>query len=139
MAKNIQDLLNDEELVKKLAKAIVLNGFRNTFLEDIHAGRIPTSKHDDKRDVTVHSPDGKGKFKEIPWNEVSRIDQKEMKKLMIECVNNVYTMLLNFSDPEIAEALINGLGKFDPCPDWDEPQPNIPTEEEYEALINGTY
>jgi hypothetical protein len=70
------------------AKAIVVTCVRNTILEDYHAGIGPSSKTGDYSDVKVVTPYG-----EIPWNEVSRISDEEMKVLMIEIVNNVYTLL----------------------------------------------
>lgn len=62
-----------DEFLKTQAKAIVLYTFRNTFLEDIHAGKsCPTCEGD---------------------LSYSHITDKEMKQLMIECVNNMYTYL----------------------------------------------
>lgn len=69
------------------AKIIVLNCFRNTFLEDLHAGIFPSSATGDYTDVNVVSPYGV-----IPWNDLSRISDPEMKKLMIEAVDSVYTI-----------------------------------------------
>lgn len=74
--------------VETMAKKIVLNCVRNTQLEDLHAGITPSSKTGDYTDVKVVSPYG-----EIPWNNLSRISDDEMKALMIEIVNNVYTVL----------------------------------------------
>ena len=61
---------------------------RNTFLEDLHAGTSPSSKTGDFSDVKVVTPYG-----EIPWNHLSRLSDEEMKKLMKEFVNKVYSML----------------------------------------------
>lgn len=47
------------------------------------------------RDIQIDSlltPDG-----ETPWTEVSRISDEEMKALMIECVDRVFTWL-SYSD-----------------------------------------
>ncbi|UTC28894.1 hypothetical protein MARCHEWKA_03820 [Brevundimonas phage vB_BpoS-Marchewka] len=59
---------------------------RNTFLEDLHAGITPSSKTGDYSDVKVVTPYG-----EIPWAEVSRISDVEMKRLMQEVVDKLYT------------------------------------------------
>jgi hypothetical protein len=81
-----------------LAKSIVLHAFRNTILEDIHAGREVMSKTGTFDDVKVVTPYG-----EIPWNEVSHISDDQMRTLMIGAVNTVYTMLafphLKFRSP----------------------------------------
>ncbi len=73
---------------KTLSKILVLNCVRNTFLEDLHSGIFPDSKEGDYSDVKVVSPYG-----EIPWNDLGRISDAEMKRLMKEIVNKVYTML----------------------------------------------
>jgi hypothetical protein len=80
--------INFDKARSELAKAIVLQGLRNTELENIHAGTWPSTKTGDYEDVKVVSPYG-----EIPWNELSRISQEEMKDLMIKAVNRVYTIL----------------------------------------------
>jgi hypothetical protein len=81
------------------AKSIVLHAFRNTLLEDIHAGQAVRSKTGAFDDVKVVTPYG-----EIPWNEVSHISDEQMRTLMIKAVNTVYTMLafphLKFRGPE---------------------------------------
>ena len=71
-----------------LAKSIVLHAFRNTLLEDIHAGHEVRSKTGTFDNVKVVTPYG-----EIPWNEVSHISDKQIRTLMIGAVNTVYTML----------------------------------------------
>jgi hypothetical protein len=61
---------------------------RNTFLEDLHAGITPDSKTGDYADVLVRSPYG-----EIPWPQLSRLSDEEMKVLMIDVVNKTYRLL----------------------------------------------
>jgi hypothetical protein len=80
----------DEAVYAYLARAIVLHCVRNTRLEDLHAGIFPDSATGDYTDVKVVSPYG-----EIPWNKVSRISDAEMRSLMRQCVNRVYTYLLH--------------------------------------------
>lgn len=72
----------------KMAKIIVQNCFRNTYLENLHTGIFPASKTGDYSDVKVVTPYG-----EIPWAEVGRISDKEMKILMKEAVNKTFTLL----------------------------------------------
>jgi len=61
---------------------------RNTCLEDLHAGRFPVSRLGDFSDVTVRTPDG-----DIPWTELSRTSDPEMKALMTEVVDRVFTYM----------------------------------------------
>ena len=80
----------DEAMYAYLARSIVLHCMRNTRLEDLHAGVYPDSATGDYTDVKVVSPYG-----EIPWNKASRISDAEMRSLMRQCVNRVYTYLLH--------------------------------------------
>jgi len=81
---------SDLELYKEAAIALVQRCVRNTQLEELHAGITPASQSGDYEDVKVVSPYG-----EIPWNQVSRISDEEMKALMIEVVNKVFTFLVH--------------------------------------------
>ena len=67
---------------------LVETGFRHSGLEDLHAGVFPTSAIGDYSDVKVVTPYG-----EIAWADLSRLDDSEMKALMIQTVNRVYTLL----------------------------------------------
>ncbi len=78
---------------ERLAKLIALNCVRNTFLENLHSGTTPDSKTGDFSDVKVVSP-----FGEIPWNNLSRISDEEMKKLNKEIVNKIFTFLLHLEN-----------------------------------------
>jgi hypothetical protein len=72
-----------------LAKSLVETCVRNsTCLEDLHSGVFPSSATGDYSDVKVVSPYG-----EIPWNRLGRISDEEMKSLMIEVVDRVFTYL----------------------------------------------
>jgi hypothetical protein len=88
--------------------------FRNTFLEDLHAGTTPSSKTGDYSDVKVVTPYG-----EIPWSKLSRLSDTEMKRLMMEIVNKVYTFLRRQNDPEFLTAFLNRGGLY--TARWDEP------------------
>ncbi|AXQ69641.1 hypothetical protein HOU03_gp059 [Caulobacter phage CcrSC] len=70
------------------ALSLVLNCVRNTGLEDLHAGISPSTKTGDYSDVKVVTPYG-----EIAWNDLSRFNNDEMKALMIEIVDRVFTYL----------------------------------------------
>ena len=95
-----------------LAKIMVNHCVRNTFLEDLHAGTAPSSKAGDYSDVKVVTPYG-----EIPWNDLSRLDDDEMKRLMKEVVNKVFTflVLLHAGEP----LPVGALGFYEPK-NWDD-------------------
>jgi hypothetical protein len=86
---------------EKLAKLITLHCVRNTFLEELHAGTFPSSQTGDYSDVKVVSPYG-----EIPWNRLGRIDDDEMKKLVKEIVNKIFTFLLYFQQESLPNSLV---------------------------------
>lgn len=72
-----------------VARSLVENCVRNTnVLESLHSGIFPASQTGDFADVKVVSPYG-----EIPWNQLSRLSDDEMRALMKEVVNKVYTWL----------------------------------------------
>jgi hypothetical protein len=56
----------------RLAKLMALHCFPNSKLENLHAGKSPRSKTGDYTDVKVVTPYG-----EIPWNEVSRLNDDD--------------------------------------------------------------
>lgn len=70
---------NDEEwAAASLARGMAMICVRNTMLEDLHAGRLPITKTGDFSNVVVI--DGTGQ--RIPWMELSRLDDGEMRDLM---------------------------------------------------------
>jgi hypothetical protein len=73
---------------ERLALVLVETCMRNSELENLHAGVTPSSATGDFSDVTVVTPYG-----EIPWARLSRISDIEMKALMIDVVDRVYTYL----------------------------------------------
>ena len=66
----------------RLAKLMALECFRNSELENLHASKLPSSQTGDYSDVKIVSPYG-----EIAWNDVARLDDDEMKTLMIDVVD----------------------------------------------------
>jgi len=64
---------------KLLARFLALHGVRNSELENLHAGTVPFSERGDYSDVKVITPHG-----EIPWTELSRISDREMRVLMLD-------------------------------------------------------
>lgn len=82
-----------DRAARRIALALVEQCVRNSRLEDLHAGTTPNSISGDFTDVKVLTP-----FGEIPWTQVSKISDTEMKALMIEIVNRVYTFLTHIED-----------------------------------------
>jgi hypothetical protein len=105
----------DKEDAKQLALGMAVLCVRNTSLESLHAGTLPSTNVPGYSDVKLVSPYG-----EIPWNHLSRISDDEMRLLMKEVVNKIYSVLLRMDDPEFIERL-NRVGKRMAC-NWDEPK-----------------
>ncbi|HEY7328636.1 MAG TPA: hypothetical protein VH592_13410 [Gemmataceae bacterium] len=105
----------DAPLVALLAKSIAVLCVRNTFLEDLHSGITPSSQSGDYSDVKVVTPDG-----EIPWHKLSRLSDEEMKRLMKEIVDKIYTFLCRQEEPEFLKAFLR-MGEMYAAR-WDEPR-----------------
>lgn len=94
-----------QEGMEKMAKAFAALAVRNTYLETLHAGVVPISRAGDGSDVVVTDAEGN----EIAWPEVSRFNDDEMKILMKQVVDRLYTYLLHMFDPAFKTALEHGL------------------------------
>ena len=105
----------NENDAKQLALGMAVKCVRNTFLEELHAGTTPSSNTDDYSDVKVVTPYG-----EIEWPRLSRISDNEMRQLMREVVNKLYSVLLRLDDPAFVES-VKEFGKRRTI-GWDEPQ-----------------
>jgi len=117
-AKQVKLFATNKQLRKRLAKFMAQQCFRNTELENLHAGTGPSSETGDYTDVKVVTPSG-----EIPWPELSRLSDEEMKVLMIEVVNKTYSFLtMMFKSSTTTEAMIKALRHCDMVADWDEPE-----------------
>lgn len=105
----------EENIAKRLALSMAVLCVRNTILEDIHHGKEPDSQVGDFSDVKVVTP-----TREIPWNEVARIRDDEMKLLMQEIVNKLYTTILRLEDSVFLERMETYARGFHAS--WDKPQ-----------------
>jgi hypothetical protein len=114
-AETLRRLKRSPTIQKRLAKFMAEQCFRNSSIEDIHAGTSPSSASGDFSDVKVVSPYG-----EIPWKKLSRITDEEMMAPNKEVVDKCYTFFraLLLRGNEIVE----GFQKFDFVPYWDEPK-----------------
>jgi hypothetical protein len=110
-------LSGDPVLQKRLAKYLVQQCFRNSMLEDLHCGITPSSAAGDYSDVVVRTP-----FGEIPWRQLSRFGDAEMKLLMIDVVQRTYEFIQLFFDKEAGGELVTVLAERDPLPRWDNPK-----------------
>ena len=98
--------LTDPELQRRLAKFVALHCFRNSTFQDLHQGTAPSSATGDYVDVTVRSP-----FGEIPWPQVSRVNDEEMNRLMIDVVDRVYRFLhLLFNERQLINEHLDVFG-----------------------------
>lgn len=111
-----REISTNSEVLKRLAKYLAQQCFRNTILEDLHAGITPDSQIGDYTDVVVRSPYG-----EIPWPNLSRLNDEEMKALMIDVVNQTYHALIVLFDDRLGGELIKILAQRDLLPRWKEP------------------
>jgi hypothetical protein len=112
----LKNLRSDEMLQKRLAKFMALHCFRNTALEDLHAGTFPSTASGDYSDVNVISP-----FGDIPWPRLSRFDDAEMRELMIDVVSRCYAFVKVLVDKEKSHHLLEALKDYDVSPEWNEP------------------
>ena len=109
--------ISDPGLQQRLAKYLVQRCFRNSALEDLHAGTAPDSKAGDYSDVVVVTP-----FGEIPWRRLSRFDDREMKILMVDVVQRAYQFIQELFDEELGGKLLLRLAARDPVPQWENPK-----------------
>lgn len=109
-------LARNPVVMKRLAKHMALQCVRNTCLEDLHAGMTPWSPAGDYSDVVVKTPAG-----EIPWPQLSRFNDDEMKALMIEVINRAYMWLRFLFDDKAGGYLIQTLSQQDLVPRWNDP------------------
>ena len=106
---------DEERIAAKLAKVMTMMSVRNTKLDDIHAGVVPVTKTGDYTDVVALDAEGR----RIPWPEVSHIDDTQMRELMKEVVNRLYTFHMKCDDGEFRKHLDRWMTVADK---WDEPE-----------------
>ena len=105
----------EQRMAAKIAKTMAMLCVRNTRLENLHGGRSPITQTGDYSDVKVIDAAGN----EIPWTEVSRLDQNEMKSLMKQVVNRIYTFYLHAEDAELHDLADKWTSEI---ARWDEPE-----------------
>ena len=108
---------DEDRIAAQLARVRAVACVRNTQLEDLHAGPAPVSHAGDGSDVIVVDAEGN----RIPWSEVSRIDDDEMRVLMREIVDRLYTFHLRIDAPAF-RAEIDRWAVM--TAKWDAPKPD---------------
>lgn len=106
---------SEKRIAADMAKIMTMICVRSTRLENLHAGTVPISKAGDFSDVMVVDADDN----KIPWNKVSHFDDKEMRELIREIVNRLYTFHLKGNDPDF-QKVVEQWAPF--TKRWDEPE-----------------
>ncbi len=106
---------DEKRVAAKLARIMAMLCMRNTQLETLHAGLGPITRTGDYSDVFVEDADGR----RIPWSDVSRFDDAEMRELMQDIVNRLYTFHLEADDPKVRATIERWMGA---ASKWDEPE-----------------
>ena len=109
---------DEKRIAARMAKTLAMMCVRNTGLETLHSGVVPVTQTGDYSDVRVIDADGR----EIAWNDVSHLDDDQMRALMKEIVNRVYTFYISIDDEEFRDRIDRWAWLTD-C--WDEPDSDI--------------
>lgn len=108
----------EKRIAAMMAKTLAMMCVRNTGLETLHAGIVPVTHAGDYSDVRVIDADGR----EIAWNDVSHLDDGQMRTLMKEIVNRLYTFNNSIDDPDFR----NSVDRWARIAErWDEPDPDL--------------
>ncbi len=105
----------EKRIAAMMAKTLAMMCVRNTGLETLHAGIVPVTHAGDYSDVRVIDADGR----EIAWNDVSHLDDGQMRTLMKEIVNRLYSFHISIDDPEFRERVDRWVALAEK---WDEPE-----------------
>lgn len=109
---------DEKRIAAMMAKTLAMMCVRNTCLETLHAGVVPVTHTGDYSDVRVIDADGR----EIAWNDASHLDDDQMRALMKEIVNRLYTFNISIDDPEFHDRVDRWARLADR---WDEPDEDI--------------
>ena len=109
---------DEKRIAAMMAKTLAMMCVRNTGLETLHAGVVPVTHAGDYSDVRVIDADGR----EIAWNDVSHLDDDQMRALMKEIVSRLYTFNISIDDPEFRDQVDRWARLAER---WDEPDEDI--------------
>lgn len=113
---------DERRIAARLAKVMAMMCVRNTKLENIHAGIVPATKTGDYSDVIVLDAEGR----KIPWPEISHIDDDQMRELMKDIVNRLYTFHMRSGEPDFQAWICRWAAIAEK---WDDPELNQPIAE----------
>lgn len=110
--KNKKTFTLTNENCKAIAQYLAVNAVRRSEsqkLEMLHEGILPKSKAGDYSDVQVVTPYGS-----IPWNQVSRINGREIRDLMLGVEKDLETSLraLVIADDDQIPVLLKYIKKY---------------------------
>ena len=117
---------DEDRVAARLAKLMAMICVRNTGIEKLHAGTVPVSHTGDYSDVFITDADGR----QIPWPDASHLDDDQMRSLMRQIVDRLYTFYLKADDPGFRDHLDRWLTLAER---WDEPQ----VDDAFLATITG--
>ena len=110
---------DEKRIAAKMAKTLAMMCGRNAGLETHHSGIVAGTHTGNYSGVGVIDADGR----EIGWNDVSRLDDDQMRALMKEIVNRVYTFYISIDDEEFR----NRVDRWARLADrWYEPEEDHP-------------
>lgn len=105
---------DEKRIAAMMAKTLAMMCVRKTGLENLHAGVVPVTHAGDYSDVRIIDADGR----EIGWNDASHLDDGQMRALMKEIVNRLYTFNISIDDKEFRDQVDRWARIADR---WDEP------------------
>ena len=109
---------DEKRIAPMMAKTLAMMCVRNSGLETLHAGIVPVTHAGDYSDVRVIDADGH----EIAWNDVSHLDDDQMRVLMKEIVSRLYTFNISIDDSEFRDRVDRWARLADR---WGEPDEDI--------------
>lgn len=117
---------DEERIAAQLAKLMAMICVRNTGIEELHAGTVPVTHKGDYSDVFITDAD----VRQIPWSDASHLDDDEMRNLMRQIVDRLYTFHLKADDAGFRDHLDRWLAV---AGRWDKPK----LDEAFLATIAG--
>ena len=106
---------DEERIAARLAKLMAMICVRNTGIEELHAGTVPVTHTGDYSDVFITDADGR----QIRWSDASHLDDDQMRSLMRQIVDRLYTFHLKADDAGFRDHLDRWLAVAER---WDEPK-----------------
>jgi hypothetical protein len=102
----------EKRIAAKLAKTMAMLCVRNTHIETLHAGKTSEKKTGDVTVVDAYE-------KHIAVTDFSRISDKEMRDLIRDIVNRLYTFHLRTDEPGLKAEIEKRMAVSGR---WDEPE-----------------